>query len=189
MKEILKSVRAHLRKWGYLGSGQTYRSTLDDIIYVINFQKSRWGEQFYVNLGAQPLAILDEGEREPDPKSLKHYECVFRDRVKGEWRTDLSQTETEALVRALDETRRTFQAKVVEMRALSRRGLGREMFEGHRYTFGEAKAALILARLLAADGHPGSARSLAEHAIASGSGKATHLRAAAEQLLSELPSP
>lgn len=188
MKEILKSIGARVREWGYRGSGQNYRSTLDDVVFVINIQKSRWGDQFYVNLGAQPLVIPHEGEGEPDPKALKEYECVFRSRVKNEWRTDLSPPEVEDLLRLIDETRKAFQAKVLEMRDLSRRGLGRELLESHGYILSGPRAGLILGRLLAADGHAKAARFLAQQAIAS-AGRADMLRAAAERLIAGLPEP
>ena len=83
VKEVLKRVGPTLRALGFRGSGQNYRKQEGDFIFVINFQGSRWGDRFYVNLGAQPIFIPAEGDA--DLTKLKEYECVLRRRVGNEW--------------------------------------------------------------------------------------------------------
>lgn len=80
-KDILAHVAPTIRSWGFKGSGQNYRKVLERAVLVINFQKSAGGNQFYVNLGMQPLFVPTEGEAEPNPNTIKEYECIFRSRV------------------------------------------------------------------------------------------------------------
>jgi hypothetical protein len=54
MRDVLKKIGPALREIGFRGSGQNYRKVDDDFIFVINFQGSHWGPNFYINLGAQP---------------------------------------------------------------------------------------------------------------------------------------
>jgi uncharacterized protein DUF4304 len=185
MKEILKRVATEIRTWGYRGSGQTYRRLDGDLVFVINFQKSRWGDRFYVNLGAQPTAIPNEAEQAPNTKNLREHECIFRRRVGRDWDQRLAASDFDALLVALDETRRTFEEKVRQMRQLSREGRAQELFDGRFFTSTEARAALVLARLLAADGHADGARRLANHVL-SIAGEAGLLDAAAKRLLTSL---
>ena len=188
MKAVLEQLAGPIRAWGYRGSGQNYRRVAGDIIFVINFQKSRDGDHFFVNLGGQPTAIQDESDRTPNPKTAKEYECVFRRRVPGRWQQALSTSEILALTKALDDARQGFERSVQEMRELSRDGRAQELFDGRRHTGPTARAALVLARLLAADGHSAGARTLAELAIAS-AGEAVFLRYDAERLVAGLPAP
>ena len=142
MKAVLQELASPIRGWGYRGSGQNYRRVVGDIIFVINFQKSRWGDRFYVNLGGQPNVIPDEGERDPDPKTLKEYECVFRHRLPGDWNIAISTPETVSLTAALDAARHTFESKVMEECASSSRdGRVQELFDGRGYTGPQPRAA------------------------------------------------
>jgi len=188
VKAVLVEVADSLRAWGYRGSGQNYRMLLEDIIFVINFQKSRTGDHFFLNLGAQPTTIPGAAETDPNLKTQKEYECVFRFRLPGDWNTTLSHPEIESLTAALDGARKTFESRVSAMRTLSRGGQGTDLFEQWAYLGTAARAPLVLARLLAADGHHGEARVLAERAIATAGG-ASLLRAAAQRLLDNLPGP
>lgn len=83
MKEVLKKIASSLRALGFRGSGQLYRKREGDFVFVINFQGSKWGDRFFVNLGAQPVFIPAEGNA--DLTKLKEYECVFRNRVGEDW--------------------------------------------------------------------------------------------------------
>jgi hypothetical protein len=186
LKEILRAA-TQIRDWGYRGSGQNYRRQSDDILFVINFQKSRWGDRFYVNLGGQPCVIPDEGERMPDAKTVKEYDCVFRHRLHGDWSIDLGEDEVGAMMMALNQARSAFEAKVQEMRELSRQGRARELLEGRWYTGPEHRASLQFARLLAADGHVAAAKSIAQRVVDE-AGRAELLRKAAERFLSSLES-
>src|SRR6185436_15452235 len=77
-----------MRALGFRGSGQNYRKTEGDFVFVVNFQGSRSGDKFYVNLGAQPVYIPAEGNA--DLAKLKEYECMLRQRVGKEWPWQMS---------------------------------------------------------------------------------------------------
>lgn len=96
MKEVLKFIAPQMRELGFKGSGQTFRKTDGDFIFLVNFQSSHTGDCFYVNLGAQPVFIPPEGNA--DFKSLKEYECVLRRRVGKEWLWSMSASEMTDLV-------------------------------------------------------------------------------------------
>ncbi|MEX8194550.1 DUF4304 domain-containing protein [Comamonas guangdongensis] len=89
MKDVLKRIAPSLRTLGFQGSGQNYRKRDKDFVFIINFQGSRGGDSFFVNLGAQPIFIPAEGNA--DVKSLKEYECVFRKRVGEDWPWEISE--------------------------------------------------------------------------------------------------
>ena len=78
---MLAIIAPHLRAIGYKGSGQNFRLVNQHTVSVVNFQKSSGGGSFYVNLGVQPLFELTEGDRTPNPKTIKEYECIFRHRL------------------------------------------------------------------------------------------------------------
>ena len=88
MKEVLKRVAPSLRANGFQGSGQHYRKREGDFVFVVNFQGSKWGGRFFVNLGAQPVFIPPEGNAEL--KKLKAHECVLRRRVGQDWPCQMS---------------------------------------------------------------------------------------------------
>lgn len=67
-----------LRALGFRGSGQNYRKGEGDFVFVIDFQGSSSEDSFFFDLGAQPTFIPSEGDG--DPKKLKEYDCVFRQR-------------------------------------------------------------------------------------------------------------
>src|SRR5690349_6913838 len=108
MKEILNKLATPLRCLGFKGSGQNFRRIDGDFIYVINFQGSRWGDVFYINLGAQPSFIPAENEEMPDPRKLKEYECVLRTRVGDQYRWRMTERETQELVTRVDVAQRNF---------------------------------------------------------------------------------
>jgi hypothetical protein len=181
MKEILQRAAPAIRAWGYRGSGQHYRRLVGDVVFAINFQKSRANERFYLNLGAQPLSIPDVTEGEPNPTKLKEIDCVFRRRLDGEWAVALSEAETDAMIATLAKARAEFESNVAEIRERSRQGRWQELLGGFSLGLTEARSALMMGRLLATDGQRVGARALAEKAIELAGG-AHGLRAAAERL-------
>jgi hypothetical protein len=184
--KLLQEVSKPMHSWGYGGSGQNYRRIAADLIFVINFQKNRWEDRFFVNLGGQPIAIPDEGECRPNPKTIKEYECVFRHRLEGEWSSTPSSAELSRLLAALDDARQTFEQKVITMRELSCRGLAKELFDGREFMGPSARAAFQLARLLASDGHVEQARGLARYSVTEAGPHADGLRARAQSFLTSL---
>ena len=45
---------------GFRREGRNWRLDLPMLILIVNLQRSRWGESFYVNIGALVKAIRDE---------------------------------------------------------------------------------------------------------------------------------
>lgn len=70
-----------LRADGFSGSGRTFRRVSDGWVQVINVQGSRYGGQFAVNLGLQPLSIFHVLGEAPDPKKITESLCEFRRRL------------------------------------------------------------------------------------------------------------
>jgi hypothetical protein len=87
---------------GFRGSGQNYRKVDGDFVFVINFQGSRWGDNFYVNLGAQPVFVPAEGKA--DLTKLKEYECILRRRVGRDWPSVMSDEMLASLEAEIDST-------------------------------------------------------------------------------------
>jgi hypothetical protein len=69
-----------LRAEGFRGSGNTLRRINEPIVHVFNVQASSGGEACYLNLGAHLTFLPKPGGGETEAKTLKEYECVFRDR-------------------------------------------------------------------------------------------------------------
>jgi hypothetical protein len=78
MKETFKEIAVLIRIFGFKGSGQNFYRIGSDVVLVINLQKSSDSNRFYINIGVQPLILLGENN---DPKKVKEYECMFRERI------------------------------------------------------------------------------------------------------------
>jgi len=70
-----------LRSDGFSGSGRTFRRVRDGWIQVIGVQGSRYGGQFAINLGLQPLSVVHVLGELPDPKKITDSLCEFRRRL------------------------------------------------------------------------------------------------------------
>ena len=78
MTEAFKELSAIIRAFGFKGSGQNFYRIDQNIVAVINLQKSTGSNRFYINVGAKPIVLLPEGD---SPKKVKEYDCMFRDRI------------------------------------------------------------------------------------------------------------
>ena len=173
MDEIVKKSALVLRELGFRGSRQTYRKVEDDFILVVNFQRSRLRDEFYVNLGAQPTFIPAEGNA--SLKTLKEYECVWRRRVGIEWPLRLSEERFQSFVNELVATQHAFFGHVKTFRS----ALMIETAEALLDKFGagttQARASLHLARAALALRYPDVARKLATRGLELASKDATIL--------------
>jgi uncharacterized protein DUF4304 len=161
MREVLKKLGASLRAVGFRGSGQYFHKKKGDFIFVVNFQGSRWGDVFYVNLGAQPVFIPNEVGVGHDPKRLKEYQCIHRKRVGDQWRWKMSDTMFGALEAELLAALKGFfvhtQSLWKSIAVASPETLIREFSQWTT----DARAALRLARGSLALGYPDKAPALA----------------------------
>jgi hypothetical protein len=168
MKAVLKQIAPHLRALGFRGSGQNYRRTDGDFVFIVNFQGSSSGDSFYVNLGAQPVFIPNDGYVEL--KDLKEHCCVFRQRVGGTWPWDMPAHGFDAFAHELTISQAAFFGHIQTLPNAIATRLPEELLA--EFTFGqtEAGSALHLARAAVALGQEGKGRSLARAGLDLASG-------------------
>jgi len=102
METLLKNIAPILRRRGFKGSAKNFRKVEGDFVYVVNFQGSRSGDGFFINLAAQPLFIPTVADALPDPTKLKEYECMVRRRVGKQWSWDVDEEQLSELVSQLE---------------------------------------------------------------------------------------
>jgi len=170
MRDILQRLGAALRVEGFRGSGQNFRKHEDDFIFVVNFQGSKWGGKFFVNLGAQPDFIPIDFA--PDLATLKEYECCFRRRVGAAWKWEPSESEAAALEAELVATQRDFFALALTTPASVAVDPPAVLVATYQeWLCGTAvRTVLYLARTAAALGLREQTRALADHGLAMQSG-------------------
>jgi len=158
LQDVLKKIGPVLRSLGFRGSGQYFRKVDGDFIFVINFQGSRWGANFYVNLGAQPMFIPAEGDA--DLTKVKEYECVLRRRVGQDWPWEMPRERFVTLVEDITSTQAAFFGHAQTLRASLAVDPPDELIRKFSSGTTAAKAALHLARAAAALGHRETALAL-----------------------------
>lgn len=181
MQDVLKKLAPSLRSLGFRGSGQNYRKTEREFVLVINFQGSRWGDNFYVNVGAQPAFIPAEGNA--DLKKLKEYECVLHRRVRTEWPWEMSDDMTATLVTEVTSTQAVFFAHAMSLPVAIQRDSTEELLRKFCVGTTKARAALHLARAAVALGHVDAARDLVSKGLELASDRATVLRSELQSVL------
>jgi len=159
LDEIFKKTALVLRELGFRGSGQTFRKVEGDFVFVVNFQRSRSGDMFYVNLGAQPTFIPAEGNA--SLKTLKEYECVWRRRVGSEWPSQLSDERFQSFVDELITTQQAFFGHAKTFRVALTIDTPEALLDKFGARTTRARASLHLARAALALKHPDVARKLA----------------------------
>ena len=181
MQDVLKKIAPVLRGMGFRGSGQNYRKADGDFVFVINFQGSRWGDNFYVNLGAQPVFVPAEGEA--DLKKLKEYECILRRRVGREWPWQISDDRLAELVGEINATQATFFGQAQTLRGALAVDATEELLRKFSSGTTEARATLHLARAAATLGHLDTARKLVNRGLELAGDSATILRSELRRVL------
>jgi hypothetical protein len=182
VREVLKRIAPALRALGFRGSGQNYRKAEGDFVFIINFQGSRSGDTFFVNLGAQPVFIPAEGYADLD--KLKEYECVLRRRVGGEWPWDMPNGGAiEPLLADITATQAAFFGHAQTLREAIASGTTERLLREFSAGTTQARAALHLTRAAVALGHPDQARSLAVRGLELAGDAATILRSQLQQVL------
>jgi hypothetical protein len=173
MKDLLKELGAHARQRGFKGAGQTFRKLEDDFVFVFNIQKSRSGDSFFINLGAQPLFI--PAACDADLSTLKEYECIMRERVGEEWSSALDEPARRELMRQIDAAQDAFFGAVRTLRsAIASDSIDTLLRKFTRGTTA-ARGALHLARAAAFLGHASTANALVERGLEMAGQGATYL--------------
>jgi hypothetical protein len=173
LKDILQYLGAHIRALGFKGSGKTFRRVEEDYVFVINIQKSRTGEGFFINLGAQPTFI--PAECGAALSTLKEYECVMRRRVGDEWTWTLNDAARLALIRRIEAEQNAFFGTVRQLRAALAQASADELLGKYSMGTPPARAALHLARAAACLGHSATSHALVERGLALAGSQATAL--------------
>lgn len=180
-----------VRKLGFKGAGQNFRKADGDFVFVINFQKTRWGDEFFINLGAQPIFIPTEGGSAPDPKKLKEYECVFRRRVGNMCRWTMDEDEIKELIATLDAAQKVFFDKAQRLRTATETDPTEVLLRDFKIISitTDARLTLHLARACAVLGQPEKASSFVSLGLELAGNVATTLRAQLKSVLPSQPPP
>jgi len=176
---IRQHLQPHLRADSFAGSGRNFRRVSGDILQIVNIQGSRYGGQFAVNFGLQPLGILDIVGQPPDPRKITEGACEFRRRLSESgvdqwWSHDASQESMDAAVlAAADVYIRIGRSLLAQMGGMDSPlhtitadempGFP-ELFRG--FGFAGCRAALVLARLRKSQGRVAEAVAFADYALA-----------------------
>jgi hypothetical protein len=184
LDEIFKKTALALRERGFRGSGSTFRKVEGDFVFVINFQRSRWGDAFFVNLGAQPTFIPAEGNA--PLKTLKEHECIWRRRVGSEWPAELSNERFASFVEELTATQRAFFDHATTFRSAVTTETPETLLDRFGAGATRARAALHLARAALALKHPEVACGLATRGLDLAGDGATILLAELRELLARV---
>ena len=179
--EIFKRTALVLRELGFRGSGQNYRKVEDDFVFVVNFQRSRSGDSFYVNLGAQPTFIPAEGDAAL--KTLKEYECVWRRRVGTKWPQQLSDSQFQSFVDELVTSQHAFFDHAKSFRTAVATEPPEALLTKFSAGSTRGRAALHLARAALALEHSAVARELATLGLSLAKDRAALLEAELEDVL------
>lgn len=176
-KEILDRLASEARKLEFKGARQNFRKVEGDFIFVINFQKSRWGDEFFINLGAQPVVIPTEGEYMPDPKKLKEYECVLRTRVGSLYCWTMNEDEIEELLAKLDAAQKDFFGQAQKLRVAIETDPLELLLRDFSFGTTKERASLHLARACIALGQVEKAMQFVNLGLELASDQASTLRA------------
>lgn len=72
--KFAETIKPRLKALGFKKSGLNWRRSTEDVIQVLNIQKSQWGPEFYINLG---VYIIPLGPEDKPP----HNRCQIRTRL------------------------------------------------------------------------------------------------------------
>lgn len=185
MKEVLKKIAPILRALGFKGSGQNYRKREGDFVFVINFQGSKLGDKFFVNLGAQPSFIPAEGDA--DLKTLKEYQCVFRRRVGEDWSWQISDENFFQLEREIVSVQAEFFGNAQTLPRALAVDDPHDLLKKFSGEIGSSRTILHLAGAAAKLGHIETAQKLVKLGKEVASDQATIFKIELEKVLGELP--
>ena len=186
MKEVLKKVGPSLRTHGFQGSGQNYRKQEGDFVFLINFQGSRGGDNFYVNLGAQAVFVPAEGDA--DLAKLKEYECMLRRRVGNDWSWQMSDELFVQLEAEILSVQAQFFGNAQTLRSALATDGPDELLRKFSSGTTTARATLHLARAAANLNYVELARELVHHGLELAGDRAVMLKSELGRVLGECSS-
>lgn len=204
MAELVRlenSIREHfapqLRADGFAGSGRTFRRARDGWVHVLTVQSSRWGGQFAINLGLQPLAVPDVLGNPADPKKITESLCEFRRRLSSSesdkwWSHEPTQDSMNEAVKAATlmylETGRSLFSRITGTGApfdsVTPEAFAKGDFNFAGFGSTAIRMALVLARLRASQGRKSDSIAFASIGLA-GVGSAVGLRREFEALAAQ----
>ncbi len=180
MVEIFKKTALTLRELGFRGSGQTYRKLDGEFVFIVNFQRSRWGDAFYVNLGAQPTFVPVETPHAS--KALLEVDCIWRARVGDQWPYEMSEAQFLLFLDQVVTTQHSFFEHAKTFPAALTSNPPDALLQKFSAGTTQARASLHLARAALALKHPDLAVGLATRGLELAGG-ADLLRAQLEEVL------
>jgi hypothetical protein len=80
-KDLEKLLTSLLRPVAFRREGRNWRLDLSDVIQVVNLQRSRWSDSFYLNIGIFVRAVQNEPGRVRSEAKPNIVECHFRIRL------------------------------------------------------------------------------------------------------------
>ena len=80
-KDLEKLLTSLLRPVGFRREGRNWRLDLPDVIQVVNLQRSRWSDSFYLNIGIFVRAVQNEPGRVRNEAKPSIVDCHFRIRL------------------------------------------------------------------------------------------------------------
>ena len=80
-KDLEKLLTSLLRPVGFHREGRNWRFDLPDVIQVVNLQRSRWSNSFYLNIGIFVRGVQNEPGRVRSEAKPNIVECHFRIRL------------------------------------------------------------------------------------------------------------
>jgi len=180
--KLESSIRAHLqprlKEDGFTGSGRTFRRVRGRLIQVVNVQGSRYGGQFAINLGMQPVDLPDILGKEPDQKKISEPDCEFRKRLSDDgtdqwWKHDSTVESMDSAVLAASDVYVRIGRPLLEFLSgpdspiftltPSQMPAFRAALRGFGST--DSRMAWVLARIRKADGRIDEARELATYGL------------------------
>lgn len=80
-KELETLLAALLRPVGFRREGRNWRQDLPDVIQIVNLQRSRWSDRFYLNIGVFVKVVQNDPGRVRNKAKPNIVECHYRIRL------------------------------------------------------------------------------------------------------------
>ena len=129
-----------LRAANFRRTGKTWSFADDEVVQLVNLQKSQWGNQYYIN-----FAIWLKALGQP-PKDLKEHQCHMRLRVSGLVEDDALLKQALDLENQLDDRTRSEALKSILCGTLMPFALACRTVDGLREVYREGRLKGMIAK-------------------------------------------